>query len=125
LIDASYYKYTSYYKYIGGKFFAAWLAVVPARAGLLVVGCWRGPCWHVFRSAGLLAGRGLWGWLWGFCLFVAGCFHLGPFCGLCLAGVDSGPQPAQNASTGRLWPFFGYCAGGVAGWLAVALWFVR
>lgn len=36
----------------------------------------------------------------GFGLFVAGCFHLGAFCGLCLAGVDSYPQPAQNASTG-------------------------
>lgn len=58
MIDASYYKYTSYYKYIGGKFFAAWLAVVPARAGLLVVGCWRGPCWHVFQVGGVA------GWPW-------------------------------------------------------------
>ena len=74
---------------------------------------------------------GVAGWPWvvglvvGLCLFVAGCFHLRAFFGALFGGVDSCPQPAQNASTGRLWPFLGYCAGGVAGWLAVALWFVR
>ena len=82
-------------------------------------------------SAGIFLGWRVAGWSWvvglvvGLCLFVAGCFHLWAFCGLCFGGVDSYPQPAQNANTGRLCGFYGYCAGGVAGWLVVALCFVR